>query len=106
MAGDLITFGARVRYGAAERKPAGLVPERVPSPQSAVVVINPETNRDLVVRAEDIVSIVNGVATVSFRARPSHRRSTAKKRGTREYISPLTGNTFRVALRSITKENP
>ncbi|QIN93723.1 hypothetical protein QDW23_gp64 [Microbacterium phage Stromboli] len=106
MAGDLITFGARVLYGAGERKPAGLVPARVPSPAAAVVVRNPFSGPAMTVRAEDVVNEVDGVATVAFRAVESFRRSTVRKRGFREYISPLTGNTFRVALRSITKENP
>ncbi|UVF61121.1 membrane protein [Microbacterium phage Eula] len=106
MAGDLITFGAQVLYPAGTRKPAGLVPARVPSPTAAVVILNPYSGFSMAVRAEDIINEVNGVAPVSFRATESFRKATVRKRGFREYINPLTGNTFRVALRAITKENP
>ncbi|AVR56737.1 hypothetical protein QDW26_gp71 [Microbacterium phage Didgeridoo] len=106
MRGDLITFGAQVLYGAGTRKPVGLVPARVPSPNAAVVVVNPFSGHTMTIRPEDIINEVNGIATVSFRATESFRKSTIRKRGFREYINPLTGNTFRVALRAITKENP
>ncbi|UVT31695.1 hypothetical protein SEA_KENZERS_66 [Microbacterium phage Kenzers] len=105
MAGDLITFGAIVRYGAGVRKPLE-VPQRVEDPTAAVVVANPWTGQDMWLPKGAVVNVVNGVATVSFTAPQSFRKATAKLRGFREYINPFTGNTFRVALASITKENP
>jgi hypothetical protein len=99
-----ITFAAAVLFDAGQTKPAGLVPERVPSPKAAIVVRNPYTGFPLVLRASDVVNVVGGVASVLLEASYSGRLKKIT-RGKREFINPLTGNTFLVSTKAIIKEN-
>ncbi len=99
-----ITFAAVVIHDVGQHKPAGLVPARVPSPKSAIVVRNPFTGFPLTLRSGDVVNVVNGVASVLLEAAYSGRLKKIT-RGHREFINPLTGNTFLVSTRAIIKEN-
>ncbi|QED11489.1 hypothetical protein SEA_VITAS_66 [Microbacterium phage Vitas] len=99
-----IAFAAEVLYGAGENKPMNS-PARVASPRAAVVVRNPFTGFNLWLRAQDVVNQVHGIAAVLLEAEPSGRfPDSPTKRGFRDFINPLTGNTFQVATRAIIKE--
>lgn len=96
-----LAFAARVLYEPGEVKPDA--PERVLNPLHKYVVRNPFTGHKLWLRPTHIVNVVNGVATVQLDAQPSGRWYPVRHRH-REFINPLTGNTFLVDTRAIIKE--
>ncbi|UGL61882.1 hypothetical protein SEA_FRANKLIN22_69 [Microbacterium phage Franklin22] len=99
-----LVFAARVLYGPGEAKPDA--PERVDNPLRAYVVRNPYTGHKLWLRSDQVVNVINGVAAVLMEANRSGRYPTQLvRRGTREYINPLTGNTFQVSTQAVIKEN-
>lgn len=100
-----LAFAAVVIAGAGVSKPFP-APERVENPRAAVLVRNPYTGHLLWLRSRDVVNVVNGVAAVQIEAAPSGRFPDGPpKRGFREFINPLTGNTFQVELRATIKES-
>lgn len=94
-----VTFAAKV-----VQRPTWGAPERLDlAGLKRLCVINPFTGRDLWLRPDQIVNVVNDVAAVSFEATQSGRRKKLT-RAHREFINPATGNTFLVHLSAIIQE--
>ncbi|AXH47362.1 hypothetical protein SEA_EDEN_67 [Microbacterium phage Eden] len=98
-----IAFAADVILYPGEAKPGA--PERVPSPTAAYLVRNPYSGKQLWLRSQDVLNVVNGVAAVLMEVNHSGRLPDRAVRGRREFINPLTGNTFQTSSKFIIKEN-
>jgi|SRR5690606_23608505 len=98
-----LAFAARIVRDAGDTKTSQRVPQRVTNPTRAVLVENPFTGHDLWLAAEHVVNRVNGVASVVMPAVWSGREKKIT-RGHREFLNPLTGNTFLVKTTAIIKE--
>lgn len=102
---ETLTFAAKLIYrpGDPRWQRPGQAPERVRFPNNAYVVKNPFTGRVLWLSSGQITNIVDGVAAVRLEAAYSGRLTKAKA-GYREFINPVTGNTFQVKTAAIIKE--
>lgn len=99
----IVVFAAKVVKVPGDPRLANEAPARLEAPWACYVVVNPFTGRLLWLTPSSIVNIVNDVATVRISANWSGRLSKMK-RGFREFINPLTGNTFQVRTAAIIKE--
>lgn len=100
-----LAFAARVLYATGEAKPQELIPANLPrqAASAAYLLRNPFTGRRLWVSREHVVNVVDHVATVALEA-PYSGRLKKITPGHREFLNPLTGNTFLASLRAIIKE--
>lgn len=98
-----LAFAAKVLRDTGETKLQYQVPQRVTNPTRAVLVENPFTGHALWLDPAHVVNRVNGIVSVVMPAIWSGREKKLT-RGHREFLNPLTGNTFLVKLNAIIKE--
>jgi hypothetical protein len=103
----LISFTAKVLKSAGVESDL-TAPERVHDPATKVAVKNPFTGYRLWLEPSQVKNYVDGHGNVVIRAHSSGRFPTTpadrRKPNLREFINPLTGNTFMVDANNIIEE--